>query len=86
MNPKQTDTLLNTLVSRAREDRPPLVDVRVEVQRRLRSQPRPNWMLWAFAGVSTAAAAFVAALAAWLVTHQVDAGIDFMPPMIATLT
>lgn len=80
------DNLLDVLAERARDDRPPLVDVRPLVIKRLLQQPRPNWLLWAFAGASSAAAAFIAALAAWLVTHQADAGIDFMPPMIASLT
>jgi hypothetical protein len=80
------DNLLDVLAERARDARPPLVDVRPLVMKRLQRQPRPNWLLWAFAGASSAAAAFVAALAAWLVAQQAEAGIDFMPPMIASLT
>jgi hypothetical protein len=82
------ETILRQLSERSRGDEPPAIDVREAVTHRIAAvqAPRPNRLVWAFAGISAAAACLVAAVSFWMVQNAAEQralALDLLPSFMA---
>ena len=77
------ERILRNLAAAARNDAPPLLDVRDRVLRTIGAgRSRQPWLLWAFTGASSAAAAAVIAIV-WRSAAAADPVADIFQSVMA---